>query len=827
MTHPPTHPSFSDQPLLPTGDLEARVAAATPDEMVRCVRIVLGMSGAFWERDFDSDTVWYSPNFFRVLGLPENTALREQINARVHPDDLPGFQKTYDAAVRQGGPFQYDVRFLDHTEQYRWARASGRVWLHPDGRPRRLMGMMNDVHAEKEAQLAAQDSQALYERALAASSEAHFERTVGRADFTTSSNLAQMLGHPAGTPPPDAATLLSWVHPDDQGIVRESSRRARASEGPWEATYRLRLHDGSYRWFRGRGRTYRSEAGELRMTGMLGDVHQQMLDRQELDHHRQNLAELVAQRTASLNAALQEAQQERAHAEEANRAKSEFLAHMSHELRTPLNGALGMAELALRVAKEPAQRRYLDAALVSGQTLLRLIDDVLDYARSDRQAIELEQAPFDLADEVAQVMRSLMPSVRSKGLLMMFDWQSDGDTMIIGDATRVRQVVTNLVGNACKYTASGHVALTAQLTPTTPGHAQALVRVQDSGGGIDAARRQAVFEPFVQGDTSLTRGHGGAGLGLAIARRWARAMGGDVVLADSGPTGSTFEFSWSVALPPDAPEATAVPPGLAWLIYAVPSAVQRWLCTRFARFGWRSDVLPSVQAAAEQARRAGDPPQLVVVSERTLGSVGELTLLREALPHTQIALLVRPDWDRPDIEAAAVRLNMPLVVPPLTPRDLRRLLMDAHPLADAKSATAPVVRKERPTVLVVEDHPVNRMVAQAMLGELGVDVRCADDGQQAVASCGASPPDLVLMDLQMPVMDGLEATRQLRQLQRSGRLPAFPIVALTAHVGDADRAQALAAGLDDYLTKPVQLPALEAALRRWLPAQTTDALTRS
>lgn len=700
MTQPPSHPPFSDQPLLPTGDLEARVAAATPEEMLRCVRIVLGMSGAFWERDFDSGAVWYSPTFFRVLGLPEDTHLREQINARIHPDDLPVFQKTYDAALHEGGPFQYDVRFLDHTGQYRWARATGRVWLHPDGRPRRLMGMMNDVHVEKEAQL---------------------------------------------------------------------------------ATY----------------------------------------------HHRQNLATLVAERTASLDTALKEAQQQRAHAEEANRAKSEFLAHMSHELRTPLNGILGMAELALRVAKEPAQRRYLDAALTSGQTLLRLIDDVLDFARSDRQGIELEQAPFDLADNVAQVMRSLMPSVRAKGLLMMFDWQSEGDTTIIGDATRVRQVVTNLVGNACKYTPSGQVALTAQLTPTTPGHAQALVRVQDSGSGIDAARRQAVFEPFVQGDTSLTRGHGGAGLGLAIARRWARAMGGDVILAASGPEGSTFEFSWPVALPPQTPEATAVPPGRAWLIYTVTSAVQQWLRTRFERFGWRSDVLPTVQAAVEQARREADPPQLVVVSERTLSSVGELTLLREALPHTQIALLVRPDWDRPDMEAAAVRLNMPLVVPPLTPRDLRNLLISAHPQASAQNTAAPLAHKERPTVLVVEDHPVNRLVAEAMLGELGVDVRCAEDGQQAVVSCGASPPDLVLMDLQMPVMDGLEATRQLRQLQRSGRLPAFPIVALTAHVGDADRAQAMAAGVDDYLTKPVQLPALEAALRRWLPVQPTDNLTRS
>lgn len=829
-----THPPFNDQPLMSTSDLEDQVAVASMEELRRSLRIVLGMSGAFWERDFDSGMVWYSPTFFRVLGLPDNTLEREQINARIHPDDRATFKNAYEGALAQGGPFLYDVRFLDATGEYRWARATGRVWVQPDGRPKRLMGMMSDVHVEREAQLAAQQSQALYQRALNASTQAHFERTVGRNDFTTSANLVELLGHPRGTPPPSDRQFTSWVHPDDAHIFREAIVKASSGEGPWEAICRLRQFDGSYRWFRGLGRTYRAEDGQLRMTGMLGDVHQQELDRQELEQHRQNLAKLVAERTASLDAALKEAQLQRSQAEEANRAKSEFLGHMSHELRTPLNGMLGMTELALRVSSDPAQRRYLEVALNAGQSLLRLINDVLDHARSENQTVQLEDTTYDLADLLTSVMRSLMPTIRPKGLGIRFDWQGDEHSLLRGDALRVRQVVINLLGNACKFTQHGYVALRASVEPTADGRAIAAVCIEDTGPGVDALRQQAIFDPFVQGDASLTRGHGGAGLGLAISRRLARAMGGDVTLVATGPTGSQFEFRWPVTLHPNPPPTPQHGPGHAWLLSERVEAGQ-WLQKRLARVGWTSDIKSGVATAVSDAAVPHTPPQLVLVAEQVMREPSDLRALRAALPHAHIVLAVRADWNQPPLEAAARRHGMPLAVVPLTLRDLRSLLHAASP-ADVFNSAPPEAppAPKRPVILVVEDNAVNRMVVETMLAELGTEVYCAEDGQQAIALCETAAPDIVLMDLQMPVMDGLEATRRLRQWQREGRLPRFPILALTAHASDADRAHALAAGMDDYLTKPLQLPALEAALRRWMPAApistvnaTADQLSRS
>jgi signal transduction histidine kinase len=397
-------------PPMSTEQLDALVAAASPGGLRRALRIVLGAEQAYWERDLQSGEMWYSPRFFQVLGLPA-TQQRELINARIHPDDRAQFEAAYANALAKGDVFSYDVRYRDVDDRYRWARAFGRVWLDErDRRPLRLIGTLIDVHAERQARLDADAYARRYERALAAATEAHFERTAGADDFFISDNMAQLLGHPPGTQPPDRQTFLGWVHPDDLPRLSAEIARAGATEGAWASTYRLRLADGGWRWFHGRGRTEPDAQGRLRMSGMVGDVHQQELDRQELDQHRHHLSTLVAERTEALNAALAEAERQREQAERASNAKSEFLAHMSHELRTPLNGLLGMTELARKVAEQPVQQRYLDVALTSGRTLLQLINEVLDLSRLDAGGVDLACEPFDLAELLADVMRSLMPA---------------------------------------------------------------------------------------------------------------------------------------------------------------------------------------------------------------------------------------------------------------------------------------------------------------------------------------------------------------------------------------------------------------------------------
>jgi CheY-like chemotaxis protein len=500
----------------------------------------------------------------------------------------------------------------------------------------------------------------------------------------------------------------------------------------------------------------------------------------------------------------------------ASSAKSEFLAHMSHELRTPLNGLLGLTDLALQSAQQPAQRRYLEVALRSGRGLLQVINEVLDLSRLEAGGVELAHQPFDLSELLADVVRTLMPGASGKPISVRYDWIGDA-VHVLGDAARVRQVTTNLVANALKFTARGHVTLIGEIASDDAGRARATVRVEDSGPGIPPALHERIFEPFVQADASLTRQHGGSGLGLTIARRMARAMGGDVVLERSAATGSAFAFSWPLVLDRSVPPPSPASPGRAGLVFLRNDSGQ-WLQRRIERLGWTCLApWPDVATAVAEAGRLGadERPELLIVSDQALDARTDFAALRAAWPLARLALLVRPDWHQPVLEQAAAAHRVTPVLLPLTPKALRELL-SAHDRAPPEATAAPVAAAKRARVLVVEDNAVNLMITEEFVRQLGHEPRGVADGAAAIAACEQEAPQLVLMDLQMPVMDGFEATRRLRALQAQGRLPPFPIVALSAHAGQADQRQGAAAGMDDYLTKPILVDALRAAFARWL-----------
>ncbi len=398
---------------------------------------------------------------------------------------------------------------------------------------------------------------------------------------------------------------------------------------------------------------------------------------------------------------------------------------------------------------------------------------------------------------------------------MRFDWAGDV-TQVLGDAARVRQVVINLAANAIKFTERGHVTLAAELVAGADGRTHAVVRIDDTGPGIEPALHERIFEVFVQGDASLTRQHGGSGLGLSISRRLARAMGGDVTLESSGAAGSTFAFTWPVQIDAAAPRLPTVAPGTAWLVNRQAEPGQ-WFARRLIRAGWRSEVLPSVAAAIARARAepALSCPDVVVIAEQALQADADFVALRVALPDAHIVLLVRPDWSQLALERAALAQGAVPVVLPVTPHALIGMLTAAR-RAPTSVQAAPAAAAVRARVLVVEDNAVNLMITEEFVRQLGHLPSGAADGAQAIAACEQQPPQLVLMDLQMPVMDGLESTRRLRALQDQGRLPRFPIIALTAHANDADRKLGAAAGMDDYLTKPILIDALRGAFERWL-----------
>jgi len=654
---------------------------------------------------------------------------------------------------------------------------------------------------------------ARWRRAAESARDGLFEVHVGSGETWFSDRFGSVLGFVAGELPAELPAFTARIHPDDLPLWRHAWQAAVDQGAPILLQLRVLDRDGAWRWLGIQGRCWPGiDERTAIVSGALVDIHDQRSSQQALER-------LVAERTARLAQAVHDAERGRADAQHARQAQARFLAHMSHELRTPLAGVLGLLDLASRVAADSAQRRYLEVAMQSGRALQRTIDQVLDLTRLRDGELPLAREAFDIAESVAEVLRGVMPGVRCRGLSVRYDWVGE-PTWVQGDEPRVRQIVSHLVGNAAKFTERGHIAVVATLAPH-PARADdrlLTLRVDDTGPGLAPAHAARVFDDFVQADASLSRAHGGTGLGLSIARELARRMGGDITLASVPGVGSAFTLSLSL---PAAAEPHPLPdpaPGIAWLLYRQPE-IGEWLQRRLVRLGWQAQLLPGVEGAIAQAASTSpaERPDLVVIAEHVLDAAADLDALRQALPLAHISLLIRPDWDQPRLEQQALKLGMDFSIMPVTPRDLRVLTARRAPSADPTPVPTPPPPAGEGHVLVVEDNAVNRMIAQEFLRSLGIPARTAEDGAQALVACADAPPRLVLMDLQMPVMDGLAATRALRERQARGELPPFPIVALTAHAMSTDAEACREAGMVGYLTKPLLLDALKAELTRWWP----------
>jgi PAS domain S-box-containing protein len=658
--------------------------------------------------------------------------------------------------------------------------------------------------------------------------EGVWERDLATHEVWYSPRYKSLLGFRDDELPNSIDVVRNRLHPDDLATVRQAFAHATQTLGTGEAQARVRVKDGSYRWFRGRFTVWPDAHGKAAiLVGALYDVHEHVIATEALKAQHAILEQHVSERTRGLEVALQQAEAQRLEAERANQAKASFLAHMSHELRTPLNGVLGMNQLAQALALGAEQRRYLELAQQAGQALLGFLDDVLDFARAEAGRLQLRDEPLDLAALATETLRSFMPSVRRKGLQVGFDYIGD-ITHVRADAGRVRQIIANLLGNAIKFTERGGIVLIIAIEPGAAGEpCRVRVRVRDSGVGMDEAMAARVFDPFEQGDSGIARRHGGTGLGLSVVRMLARLMDGDVSVRSRVGQGS--EFRVELQLAPEAvqplPALAAVGPahGHAWVL-SRDADHGLGIVKRLARMGWSAELPGSVGEAVGRlhAPAIDHAPDAVLIAEDALGGQTDFEPLRHGLrAGVPVTLLLRPDFDLSTVHAATERWQVRIAIAPLTPADLYALLQPDAPAARTRPpATVPLPRPTdtQLSVLVVEDNLLNQIIAREMLAALGLRPAVVGSGEEAMLSCRSTPPDLVLMDIQMPGMDGLETTRRLRALQAAGELRRFPIIALTAHAMDSDRQASLAAGIDEHLTKPVQLEQLRSVLWQWLAA---------
>ncbi|MCP4576451.1 MAG: response regulator [Deltaproteobacteria bacterium] len=620
--------------------------------------------------------------------------------------------------------------------------------------------------------------------------------------------------------------VLEFVHPDDQeNLTNQFSGMLQKPGGIAPVHFRVSHRDGSWRNIEG---TCKNLLNYPAVKGIVAN-YRDVSDRDRVERELRQMNETLGQQTAFANRMAAEA-------ETANAAKSEFLANMSHEIRTPMNGVIGMTGLLLDTDLTDDQRHYAETVRLSGEALLNLLNDILDFSKIEAGKLEMETLDFDLRVLLDDFAEMTAFKAHEKDLEFVCAAAPDTPAFLRGDPGRLRQILINLTGNAVKFTHEGEIIIHAGLESETDEETLVRFSVRDTGIGIPEDKQNDLFRQFTQVDASTTRKYGGTGLGLAISKQLVGMMGGEIGVNSCEGKGTEFWFTARLLKQPDhacypIPQADVRGMhGVRILVVDDNAANREILRVRFNAWGARPDEAPDGKTGLRRLReavRAGDPYRVAVLDMQMPGMDGKTlgrTIKADAsLADTHLMMMTslarRGDARHFEEIGFAAYLTKPVRDADLFDA-LASVLTGGRPKTPKPLVTRHTVREMRRAnvrILVAEDNRVNQKLALALLKKLGLSADAVANGADAVRSLKTVPYDLVLMDCQMPEMDGYEATAQIRNPQSKVRNHDIPIVAMTANAMQGDREKCIEAGMDDYISKPVNPKHLAETMEKWLP----------
>ncbi|HWX43150.1 MAG TPA: PAS domain S-box protein [Blastocatellia bacterium] len=756
--------------------------------------------------DFDGRLLMVNTAAAHALGYEPEDLVGKNLSAVIHPScTLP--LSDYLGNVASGNPTAGTMSLITRSgEELVWEFHNAAV--QASGRRPFVVGHATDITERRQAEKQLSESEERFRVISGTITEVFWMADVEiQKMFYVSRGYETVWGRTRESLYESPRSFLDSVHPDDRERVIAALLMQKNGE-PFAHEYRIIRPEGSIRWIWDRGFPVQDPTGRvIRYVGAAQDITTRKVLEMQIEKAR--------------DAAVESA-----------RLKAEFLANMSHEIRTPMNGVIGMVELLLDTALTPEQREFSEAIKSSGDSLLRIINDILDFSKIEAGKVTFENLDFDLLETVEKSIEAFAEQASRKGIELASFVQDDVPTLLRGDPGRLRQVITNLVGNGLKFTERGHVIVEVSKLDETATHSGLRFDVIDTGIGIEPSAQEKLFTPFTQADGSVTRRFGGTGLGLAISKQLVELMGGEMSVQSVPNGGSTFSFTArfekaSTSGQGHGPSSRLS--GLRALVVNGNPAISKIIAGTLTALGISAEDAADAETALGKLRSASGPrkPFDVALVEDCLSDAVIHGLDDDpALAGLHLVLLSSFRCRGPSGEDRTRRVSA-VLSKPLRKSALTRCLLEIvdglespetakprPPVTGDLKAPMPAVSARRGRILIAEDNRVNQVVAARQVEKLGYHADVVGDGSEALDALSRLDYACVLMDCQMPKMDGYTATAEIRK--REGKARHTPVIALTAHALVGEREKCIQAGMDDFIAKPVTHAELASVIARWL-----------